>query len=136
MTMLRLRSLVLCLVLPAGAALTHSSSSTHVDSKLNEQNSQRSRHSTGTPRRRKRYNVCEEPEGNSELDRREAVFAMLGNLWALTSVPVHARYGEDAKNDCLMWWKTLTNETSRRESWESRMSSVFRSCKQTLPETR
>jgi len=47
----------------------------------------------------KSCDLCPEPESNSDLDRREAAFALLGSLWSIGLSPdaADAIFGEDAK---------------------------------------
>lgn len=52
------------------------------------------------PRNKRKCNRCPEPlDDDVDMDRREAAFAMVGSLWAMTTSPLaaSAAYGQDAK---------------------------------------
>jgi hypothetical protein len=62
------------------------------------------------------------------MDRREAAFAMLGAIWATTSAPAYATYGQDAKIELpnpVQDMARRTNEQCLVESLGNRQCLVY-----------
>ena len=54
---------------------------------------------------------------DQEMDRREAAFALLGSLWATTTMmpsPAHAVYGADAKIEMPNMMENMANRASKQ----------------------
>jgi hypothetical protein len=93
--------LVVFLVLPTATAFSQSScTDSGLASRQSFQLQERASRSSSRPfdeKSKRKCSICPEPEENVDMDRREASFAMLGTLWALSPLPSHAVYGQDAK---------------------------------------
>jgi hypothetical protein len=63
---------------------------------------------------KKKCRICPEPEENVDMDRREAAFAMLGSLWALSPLPSHAVYGQDAKIEIPNVVESMTKRATQQ----------------------
>lgn len=77
---------------------------------------------------KKKWRSCPEPEENVDMDRREAAFAMLGSLWALSPLPSHAVYGQDAKIEMPNVIENMTKRATQQclvESLGSRECLVY-----------
>ena len=128
------KPLVLFLAFPAASALTFPSygRASRRSCQLNERTKESRRSSSDSPKKKKRCSRC--PESNDmDMDRREAAFAMLGSLWAMSTTAItpetaNAAYGADANMEfpnVVEGISRRTNEQCLVESLGSRQCLVY-----------
>ncbi len=96
---------------------------------LNQQTRLANTSTSESPKKKTRCSRCPEPnDDNPDMDRREAAFAMLGAIWATTSAPAYATYGQDAKIELpnpVQDMARRTNEQCLVESLGNRQCLVY-----------
>lgn len=109
--------LLVCLFLPTAAAFTQPSCVDSIASRQSVQLKERmslSSSRSSESKDKKKCSICPEPEENVDMDRREAAFAMLGSLWALSPFPSQALYGQDAKIEMPNVVESMTKRTTQQ----------------------